>query len=149
MTDWIPTVIAVAAFAFSLVNWHVSRQHDKRDLFLAMHERLIASEVQEGRRLLYLDHSLDQLDELRKSGSPEYQLINRALANFDVLAMYVDRGYIDRNVVLEEWGHSLARAYQRAEPFISNRVANQSWRPWPHLRAFGPTAVEWHEQNRS
>lgn len=84
---------------------------------------------------------------MRAAGTDEYHLINRALATFDILAMYVERGYIDGDVVLEEWGHSLARAYQQAQTFIENRVANQTWKPWPHLRSFGPIAVQWHNEN--
>jgi|GEM_PF-3924768 len=66
---------------------------------------------------------------------------------FDILAMYVDRGYIKRDLALEEWGHSLARTYTAAVPFIQNRIASQTWKPWPHLRNLGPEAVAWHEQH--
>ncbi|PWN03754.1 hypothetical protein DJ010_06685 [Nocardioides silvaticus] len=138
-------VFASAALTLSPVTYRQRSEQDRRDLFLTMHERLIASDVQRGRRLLHEVGSEHEAALLRTNDPERYQEVNRAIAMLDVFAMYIQRGYINRETALEEWGHAFARAYEKATFVIDDRAANQTWVPWPHLRAFGPEAVRWHE----
>jgi hypothetical protein len=144
----IPIVFSSVALLISALTYITKQRQDRRDLFLKMHERLIDPDIQMGRRLLFerVD-SQEAAARLRTSALEEYQLINRALAMFDIFAMYVQRGYIDRELALEEWGHSFARTFRQSQPFIADRLAVQRWSAWPHLRSFGPQAVAWHEKD--
>ncbi|GAA1155014.1 DUF4760 domain-containing protein [Nocardioides aquiterrae] len=148
---WISLGIALFALTINGLTFRDRRRQDRRDLFLKMHERLIDQDLQRGRRLLY-QHIHDEGSARRLRMSPAeadaeiYQAINRALAMFDVFSMYVEKGYIDRAEALQEWGHTLARAFQQAQPFIADRDNNQTWLSWPNLRSFGQEAVRWHEE---
>lgn len=144
--DYIPLALSGLALLVSAVTYRDRRRQDRRDLFLRVHERLVDPDIQHGRRLLYerVD-SVSDAAHLREHEVEVYQLINRAVAMFDIFAMYVQRGYINRDVALEEWGHAFARFFTRAEPLIEDRVTDQSWTPWPHFRNFGGEAVAWHD----
>ncbi len=142
-------VISVAAFAINLINLIDRRRQDRRDLFLKLHERLIDPDLQNGRRLLYQRvHNQADAGRLREDHPDDYQLVNRALAMFDVFSLYVEKGYVDRDVALEEWGHVIARAWSRAQHVIADRDQDQTWQVWPHLRAFAGEATRWHEAHR-
>lgn len=146
----IPIVFSSIALLISAATYITKQKQDRRDLFLKMHERLVDPDIQLGRKLLFERvESVEDAALLRKNNTTEYQLINRALAMFDIFAMYVERGYIDKTLALDEWGHSFARTYRRADPFIADRLAVQRWRAWPHLHSFGPVAVRWHEAQRT
>jgi hypothetical protein len=146
--DALPLIFSVLAVGISAASYRDRRTQDRRDLFLKLHERLVDPDIQMGRRLLHERVStVDDAQRLRVGSVEDYQLINRALAMFDIFAMYVHRGYIDRDLALEEWGHSFARTYKRALPFIDDRAQSQTWSPSPHLRRFGPAAVAWHVNN--
>lgn len=51
--------IAVAALAVSVSTVLANRWHDRRDLMLRVHERLVTAEQQRGRRLLYAMRDAD------------------------------------------------------------------------------------------
>lgn len=124
------------------------QRQDKRDLFLRIHERLVDPDIQLGRRLLYdRVHSVKDAEYLSLHDAGDYQSINRAIAMFDIFAMYVHHDYIDRSVALEEWAHSFGRLWRQAQPFIEDRAQVQSWTSWPHFRKFGPVAEQWHNAN--
>jgi hypothetical protein len=148
--SWISLAIALIALGLNGMTFRDRRRQDRRDLFLKLHERLIDPEVQRGRRLLYERvHSPADAARLREHAPDEYELVNRSLAMFEVFAMYVERGYIDRAIALQEWGRTIARAYDRAEHFLDDRAQHQTWKPWPNLRVFGPAARDWLEQQSS
>lgn len=149
-TTVVSIVFSSAALVISALAYISRQRQDRRDLFLKLHERLVDPEIQLGRRVLFEQvHSVADAERLRNDAQESYQLINRSLAMFDILAMYVDRGYIDKSLALEEWGHSFARTFRQAQPFIADRLAVQSWAAWPHLREFGVVAEEWHTAHPS
>lgn len=149
LVPWISLAVALLALTINGASFRDRRRQDRRDLFLKMHERLVEPEIQEGRRLLFeLVHTDADAGRLRVNEPNLYQLINRSLAMFDILAMYVERGYIDRDVALSEWGHSLARTFRQAEPFMRDRFAEQTWKAWPHFRSFSSSAIAWHEEHK-
>lgn len=139
-------VLSVAAFAFSLTTFFLQWRKDRRDLFLTIHQALIAPELQEGRRKL---HALgtQQIATVHVDDPDGYQQINRALAMFDIFAMYVERRYISEDLALKEWGHSLSLTWEKAEPFIEARRVHSGYRPWPSLRVLGRKATTWSTNN--
>ncbi|MFW5469540.1 DUF4760 domain-containing protein [Knoellia sp. CPCC 206435] len=145
-SDVAALLISFSALAVSLGTFVTNKKQDKRELFLRVHERLIDPEIQRGRMLLYERvKTVDDAARLHQQEPENYQLINRSLGMFDIFAMYVLRGYIDRELALQEWGHAFARVFQRALPFIEYRLGSQTWTTWTHLRVFGDEAVRWHE----
>lgn len=145
--SWISLGIALVALVLNGRTFRDHRRQDRRDLFLELHERPIDPDVQRGRRLLY-ERVLSPADaaRLREDPTDDYELVNRVLAMFEVFVMHVERGYVDRGMALEEWGHTIARAYERAEHFLDDREQLQTRKPWPNLRMFGPVALAWHAQ---
>ncbi len=139
-------VVSVAAFAVSVYALLAKRDQDRRDLFLKMHERLIDAELQEGRRLLRERiGSVDDAIGMRKADPVSYQLVGRALAMFDILGGYVSRGYVDRDLVLEEWGRTYAGCWEHGRHIVMERAEREplTWSAWPHLQAFGEVATAW------
>lgn len=139
-------ILSFAAFAFSLTTFFLQRAKDRRDLFLTIHQTLIAPELQEGRRKL---HALGkhQIATVHLDDPDGYQQINRALAMFDIFAMYVKRKYISEDLALKEWGHSLSLTWEKAEPFIEARRQHSGYRPWPSLRVLAQKATIWATDN--
>ena len=74
-----------------------------------------------------------------KSGTVEWDEINRALALHDTLGIYVEHRYVDRKRVLEAWHHSVRATKEPAIQFIALRQAR--YRPWPYLRLLFDRAV--------
>lgn len=144
----IALTISVAAFGFSLLSYFQQRSKDRRDLFLSIHQTLIEPDLQQGRRLLNAStHDIDSIHALHEADPAGYQQINRALAMFDIFSMYVNRKYVNENLALEEWGHTVAHTWVNAQPFIAARERRDGYLPWAGLRSFGPRAVEWASNN--
>jgi hypothetical protein len=143
----IPIVISCGAFAFSIFTWRERRNQDQRDLFLKMHERLIDVDLQRGRRILAENiHSVKDAEALLRGSPADYELANRALAMFDIFALYAERGYVDRKLVLEEWGYTLANTWACGQYLIAerlNRHRPNTWSAWPHFQKLGKLADEW------
>lgn len=145
---WVPIILSLSAFGFSLVTYWQQKNKDKRDLFIKMHETLIAPDLQMGRRILNSTHrTVAEIEELRLSSPDQYQLVNRSLAMFDILSMYLLRGYVEKELVLTEWGHTLANTWRHAETFIEARTALEGYPPWASLRVIGPQVAAWAEKN--
>jgi hypothetical protein len=142
----IALAISIAAFGFSLLTYRQQQAKDQRDLFLEIHRALIEPDLQEGRRRV---HALNagEMVTVHDDDLDGYQQINRALAMFDIFAMYVNRRYIREDLALEEWGDVLAGTWTKAEPFIEARRERSGHLPWPNLRSFGPRAVAWAAKN--
>jgi hypothetical protein len=95
----IPIVISCAAFVFSVFTWRERRAQDQRDLFLRIHERLVDVDLQRGRRVLFqMVQSIEDARALFQDRREDSDLANRALAMLDVAALYVERGYVDRDL---------------------------------------------------
>lgn len=146
----IPTVISVCAFSLSLYTWRERKVQDRRDLFLKFHERLIDIELQRGRRILMQKvNSVEDAAKLAREAPSDYEIVNRALAMFDIAALYIERNYIDQQLFLEEWGYTYAGTWGRAQFFIAERLARQApntWSAWPHFQSFGRYASQWVQQ---
>jgi len=133
-------LVSAGALWLGIVNYKRARRLDKRDLFLRIHEALIEPGVVEGRRLLY--QIPDQATAAAMVYKPEkLTAVYRALAMFDVLAMYAENGWIDEDTVLDEWGHSLRWSVPFAERFIAARYETIKWHSWPHYKALADKAT--------
>jgi hypothetical protein len=141
----IPIVIASTALGFSVFTWRERQAKDQRDLFLRLHERLIDIDLHRGRRILTERiNSPEDAATLLRDSPTDYELVFRALAMFDIVALYAERRYIDRNLLLEEWGGSYAGAWEHGRHVITerlNRQTSSSWSGWPHFRHMGKLAT--------
>jgi hypothetical protein len=148
-SDWVSGIslaIALAAFGINGASFRDRRRQDRRDLFLKMHERLVEPELQEGRRVIFETiHSRADAAALRAAGGKEYALANRALAMYDVFALYVSEGYIEHDLALREWGPNLASIWGHARFFIEDREAAASRSVWLNLQNFANEAIERRE----
>jgi hypothetical protein len=133
-------LVSAGALVLGVVNYRRARKLDKRDLFLKIHERLIEPDVVAGRRLLYALRSKDEAASLVYR-EDDLTKVYRALAMFDVLALYAENGWIDERTVLDEWGHSLRNSVEPAEYFIAARYETVRWHSWPHYRALATKAT--------
>ncbi len=99
----ISIIISCGAFIFSLYAWRERVAQDRRDLYLRLHERLLDVELQHGRRILFRKvNSIDDARTLFREKPERYDLANMALAMLDTAALYVEHGYIDSELYMEE-----------------------------------------------
>lgn len=148
LKDWATFWLGLLAFLLSMLAFFYNRQKAKRDAFLAIHEKLIALDIQEGRRFLFTKiNSEGDAARLKRRNIEAYQKVNRAMSMYDVLGLYVSRRYVDKSVVLEEWGRNLAMARENAEHFMDFRKKR-----WDHFDKLSSEAHELYgdelERNR-
>lgn len=143
VTAIIGTVAVLVALGTYAFNWAKTR----KELFLKIHEQLMALELQEGRRLLHKLVDPSQAELGIDPESADYQKINRAVAMFDVMGMYAYLGYIPKSWVLEEWGRTLDHAKAKILFFAQKR--NAAVGLWPHLRRLLNDAETWAAEVRS
>ncbi|WP_434993462.1 hypothetical protein [Arthrobacter sp. Ld5] len=137
LKDWASFFLALLAFILSFTAFIYSQLKAKRDAFLAIHEKLIAYDIQEGRRILFTKiHSVDDVKRLEQENLDEFQEVNRALAMYDVLAMYASRKYVPKQVILDEWGRNLARSRKHALHFMEHRD-----KKWDHYDKLSSEAL--------
>jgi hypothetical protein len=145
-SDWISgisVVLSVLAFLASMFALLRSVRVDKRDLFLKMHERLVEPEIQVGRRLLHQQvKSIDDVGRIEANQPGAFDQMNRALAMFDLLGLYVEKRYIAKKLVLDEWADPLRRIWTPAELFIRHRQRPDMDRLWPHFEKLVGQAQE-------
>src|SRR5215468_10607191 len=102
----ISLTISCAAFAFGIFTWNENKNRDRRDLRLQIHERLVAVDLQRGRRILYKKvNSIAGARSLYCDDPGEYDLAYRALSMLDLAALYAERGYIDAESFMEDWDY--------------------------------------------
>jgi hypothetical protein len=123
-------VVSAAAFGFT-------RYTDRRNLLLRIHELLLDLQNQRGRRLLHLVAAADDSDDLNEENR---ELINRALAMFDVLGFYVARRYVKFDDAHDLWGPAAILAWERAAPYIQDRRAAEQRPVWPYFERFAEDA---------
>lgn len=122
LKDWWSIAFATLAVLLSAGALYYNWMKSKQDTFLSIHEKMISSDLQEGRRLLLSKiKSFEDADRLLQEEPEQYQKVNRALAMYDVMGVYVKRGYILKSWVMEEWGPGLARAREPGLHFIEHR----------------------------
>lgn len=118
--------VASATFMF---NW----RKGKVDLFVSIHEKLIAPEIQKGRRILA--NQADTVLPVYRLTDDQFESVNRALALYDTLAMYATRRNVIKADVWETWGVAMHRRAPQIRAFIAWRAMQDEYRSWPHLTA--------------
>ena len=132
--------LALCALALGIVNFRRAQTLDKRDLFLRLHETLVEPEAVAGRRALYsIKTSKDA--ELACMNEKTSSQIYRALAMFDVLALYVESHWVDEKTALKEWSNSLTRSREPAALWLEQRYMDVQWHSWPHYQALATKAA--------
>lgn len=131
-TESIGLLVAVVGILLSLYVVERSRLNARREAFTRIHELLLSPEIQQGRHLLLL---IKKGGDVPPVGSSDWVAINRSVAMYHTLALYVGRRLVDGGLALEAWHHSLRDARASVEVFIEARQACQKsqWRPWPEL----------------
>ncbi|MGW4300123.1 hypothetical protein ACWEHT_10140 [Streptomyces sp. NPDC004646] len=135
------TSVALSAVAVvvSLVSLYAGRRKDRREAFLRLHESLISSDLQSGRRVLFALHArAGRVEDLNEE---EYASANRALSSFDVAGLYCHKGYVREKDVLELWAPSLVKMKYAGALFLQHRDSFWSGIPtWPHYRRLADDA---------
>ena len=138
LKDWSNIWLGALAFLFSLLAFFYNRHSTKLNAFLALHEKMIARDVQEGRRLLFTRcTSVEDVEKLKQECDEGFQKVNRALGLYDVLGMYVSRKYVYESAVLEEWGRTLVKARNPARCFMDYRE-----KEWDHFLVLSEKAAK-------
>lgn len=131
MATVLSIVLSIAALIFSMYVFIDSRVRDRRDLLIKMHEILISDDLQRGRHLLFTkvtdEASVDGLTD------EEYRNINRVISVFSLLGIYVEKGYVSAQDVIDAWGWSIYRSWVAAQPFIAHREQHNGQRPGKYL----------------
>jgi hypothetical protein len=140
-------VISLIALLFSAFVFAHNRRDDKRDLLLRMHEHLLTTGQQEGRRTLF------EMYEQKRSPddltSNEFNSINYALSAYNMLGYLFHEKYISRSDIIALWGLPAARARRAAERtgFLALRDLQNREPIWPYLRELSDS-VEAKEERR-
>jgi hypothetical protein len=131
MTATVSIFISVAALVFSFLVFFDSRRKDKRDLFLKMHQLMISDDIARGRYLLF--EKVADGDSVEQLTDGEYRDINRALATYNAMGLYVKNKYVRERDVMDLWANPIYRAWHTAQPFIAHRTQFQGYRPWRYF----------------
>ncbi len=132
--DWLNLAFTGAALFLSAGAFCFSWRKSKQDTFLSIHEKMVTSDLQEGRRMLFTEiKTPEDVERLFQHDREAYQKINRALAMYDVLGVYVKRGYILEDWVMEEWRSGLAKAGEPGRLFIDHRCQQGIPSNWPNF----------------
>jgi hypothetical protein len=111
-------VIAAIAVGVSFATVLLGRRQRRQDMFIRVQEMLADEKMQTGRWLLY-QGAVTENRVVR--GTPEGGLVYRTIRVHSTVAMYVRRGLVPRQWVLEAWHHSL----RNMRPGLTTYVAQQ------------------------
>ncbi len=66
----------------------------------------------------------------------------------DILGLYAEKGFVDKRLVLEEWGRVLVELDYNIRYALRERKqqTQTEWLPWPHLQRLLRDAEEWAEK---
>ena len=128
----IPLILSAIAITFSIYVFIDSRQRDRRDVFIKVYELLISDGIQKGRYLLF--EKVTDKESVERLTDDEYRHINRAVAAYNLLGVYLKNGYVSERDVIEVWGPTIYRAWVTAQPFwlIAKRVKVTNQCPISH-----------------
>jgi hypothetical protein len=126
--------ISLSALIFSMFVFVHNRRGNRRELLLKVHEQLLDSDRQRGRRTLFEMGEKGQApDDL---ASEEFVAVNHALASLDMLGYLFYRRLVPRSDVVALWGATAMRACRVAEAtgMLAMRDAQNLMPVWPYLR---------------
>lgn len=117
--EWVTAGAAIFALALSIAAFAIARRSERRHLFVQIHELLTSPESQAGRRLLHDAKDTRELDRLRRKRDPkEYDRINRAVSQFNTLALYARHGYLPLEMAKLQWADTIVRSWPRIEAYL-------------------------------
>jgi hypothetical protein len=129
--DFLSLCIATLAVGLSFWTVLINRRQKRQETFLKIHEILTSADLQHGRKLLYESARMGTFPD---DGSDEFLLVNRALAVYDAVGMYIRRRIVSKDWILDSWHHSLQDIRPAAEAFVRHRQKkHHMWKPWPDL----------------
>jgi hypothetical protein len=125
--------ISILAVVISFASLYLGHRRYKRDTLLKLHEALIDTDLQEGRRIIFelykVSGDVEDLSEADRASA------NRALSFFDVAGTYCYKRYVNRKAFIELWAPPLVRMKYAAETFIAYRDSFWPGTPaWPYYR---------------
>ena len=132
MATVLSIVLSIVAVTFSIYVFIDSRMRDRRDILMKMHELLISNDLQRGRYLLF-DKIVDE-DSVERLSGQDYRDINRAIAAFNLLGIYVKNGYVNERDVMDVWGRSIYRSWIAAQPIIIDREKGHGYHSYPYFK---------------
>ncbi len=118
-------LIAVALTTYTVIQ---ARRTQRTDAFLRLHELMIQPDAQRGRRRLF--QAANGVTAMPRPGTVESGEMNRALALYDTLGMYIEHRIVDPESALDAWVN-LRNIKEPANRFIDERQT--TYRLWPHL----------------
>jgi hypothetical protein len=125
MNNAIGITISAVALAMSLFTFFYTRRRDRRDVFLRLHEQLIADDAQRGRFLL-----LAVEGPLSAMPDEDFRCIKRALARYDLLGLYVKKRQVRRADAMALWAEPLFFALKAAPDILTYTEQKDGYRPW-------------------
>jgi hypothetical protein len=125
MTPAIGTTISVFAFVMSVFTLFYTRRRDRRDVFLRLHEQLIADDAQRGRFLL-----LSAEGPFSALPDEDFRCIKRALARYDLLGLYAKKKQVRQADVMALWAEPLFFALKAAPDILTYTEEKDGYRPW-------------------
>lgn len=142
-TDLIALFIAVLGLMVSLITVLFSVRHSRLEAYTRMHELLVSPEVARGRRILFQTHAAHALPKPNEEGWDE---INRSMAMYDTLGVYVRRHIVSERLVLGSWFHALCAIHDAADAWLAHRHATGHRNPWPSLTYLLDRAERYHSR---
>lgn len=101
--------------------------------------------MQRGRRIAA---QLSQVADVDKLSQVEQDLAGRAIGLIDILGLYIDKGYVDRELPLTEWAYSLDPMRPGIERYRKWRLRLHGFEPWPHASRLLCDASAWVDERR-
>jgi len=137
-----PIILSIIAVAFSVFVFVEGRRRYKRDVFLKIHELMIGEGQYRGRQLL-LSQTFDEAS-IEKLSLSDRANISRAMATYDTLGLYLRRGYLIEDDVIDMWGDPAYRAWRAAQPFVLRRERRSGLPAYPYFRYLAERAESLH-----
>jgi hypothetical protein len=136
----IPIAVSAAALILSLYIFFDNRRQDRRNVLLKMHELLVGDDLQRGRYLLF-EKVIDEASVQSLSGQ-DYRDINRALATYNLLGLYVKNRYVEARDVLDVWDRSIYRTWVAGQPFLAHREHDHGYKVGVYFEQLAQKAAD-------
>ncbi|MGH3459337.1 hypothetical protein [Aeromicrobium sp.] len=140
-TDLVALLLAVMGLALGLFTVGLSVHQARINAYTRMHETLISPDAATGRRLLFLAY---QANAFPTPDDEAWDAINRSLATYDTLGVYVQRRIVNEGLVLKAWFHPLSAIAEPARAWVEHRGAHGVQNPWPSLTWLLERAERYH-----
>lgn len=142
-TDLVALLLAVMGLALGLFTVWLSVHQARINAYTRMHETLISPDASGGRRKLFMAYEVNNLPE---PGDEDWGAIDRSMATYDTLGVYVKRRIVPKKLVMSAWFHPLSNIAEPARAWVEHRKAHGVKNPWPSLGWLLDQAERYHEK---